>query len=106
MNNNHKKYLLWIDDLRPVPNDYINCYYIIIAKSYTQAIKALHKFKYDIICLDHDLGEDKTGYDVCKYIIENNISCKEFRIHTSNPVGRLNMTQLLNRYTEAIINQY
>lgn len=100
-----KKYLLWIDDLRGIPNNYIGEYHTVIARSYNEAIHELHRFKYDIICLDHDLGEEKTGYDICKYIIENNISCKEFRIHTSNPVGRKNMTDLLKRYTNAIIRQ-
>lgn len=98
-------YLLWIDDLRGVPNNYIGDYEIVIARNYKDAISALNRFRYDVICLDHDLGEEKTGYDICKYIIENNIQCKEYRIHTSNPVGRLNMTELLERYTNAIIRQ-
>ena len=100
-----KKYLLWIDDLRGIPNSYIGEYHTVIARSYNEAIHELHRFRYNIICLDHDLGEEKTGYDVCKYIIENNIQCDEFRIHTSNPVGRKNMTELLRRYTRAIIRQ-
>jgi hypothetical protein len=104
-NKEPKGYLLWVDDVRPVPNNYIGDYYLIIARSYDAAIKELNRFRYDVICLDHDLGEEKTGYDICKYIIENRISCNEFRIHTSNPVGRQNMTQLLSRYTGAIIKQ-
>lgn len=100
-----KKYLLWIDDLRPIPNHYIDNYHIVTARSYNEAVHELHRFRYNIICLDHDLGEEKTGYDVCKYIIENNIPCDEYRIHTSNPVGRKNMTDLLSRYTNAIIRQ-
>jgi len=40
----------------------------------------LHRFKYDIICLVHDLRKEKTRYDICKYIIENNIPFNEFRI--------------------------
>lgn len=104
-NKEPKKYLLWVDDLRDVPNNYIGEYHIIIARSYKEAINELNRFRYNIICLDHDLGEEKTGYDICKYIIENNIYCDEFRIHTSNPVGRKNMTELLTRYTRARIIQ-
>ena len=100
-----KKYLLWIDDLRHIPNHYIDNYHIVIARSYKEAIKELHRFRYNVICLDHDLGEEKTGYDICKYIIEHHIWCDEYRIHTSNPVGRKNMTELLSRYTKAIIRQ-
>lgn len=97
-NKGPKKYLLWIDDLRGIPNNYIGEYHTVIARSYNEAIHELHRFRYDIICLDHDLGEEKTGYDICKYIIENNIHCNEYRIHTSNPVGRDNMLQLLRNY--------
>ena len=100
-----KKYLLWVDDLRGVPNNYIGEYHIVYARSYEEAIHEVHRFNYSVICLDHDLGEEKTGYDVCKYIIENRIYCPEYRIHTSNPVGRKNMTELLQRYTNAIIRQ-
>ena len=100
-----KKYLLWIDDIRPVPNNYISNYHIIVAKNYKEAISKLNSFKYDVICLDHDLGEEHTGYDICKYIIEHNIQCPEYRIHTSNIVGRQNMTQLLSRYTKSLIKQ-
>lgn len=104
-NQTHKKYLLWIDDIRPIPNDYINTYHVIVARSYKEAISKLNSMKFDVICLDHDLGEDFTGYDICKYIIEHNIQCSEYRIHTSNVVGRQNMTQLLNRYTNSLIKQ-
>lgn len=98
-----KKYLLWVDDLRGIPNNYIGEYHIIIARNYKEALQELNRFRYNIICLDHDLGEEKTGYDICKYIIENNIQCDEFRIHTRNPVGRDNMVQLLRRYTNSNI---
>lgn len=98
-----KKYLLWIDDLRGYPNNYIGEYHIVIARNYKEAIYQLDKFHFDIICLDHDLGEEKTGYDICKYIIEHDIWCKEFRIHTRNPVGRDNMVQLLKKNTNTII---
>lgn len=100
-----KKYLLWIDDLRGVPNSYIGEYEIIYARTYEDALKELNRFRYDVICLDHDLGGEKTGYDICKYIVENHIQCNEFRIHTSNPVGRKNMTDLLRRYTNANVVQ-
>lgn len=98
-----KGYLLWVDDLRGVPNHYIDEFHIVIARNYNEAIRELHRFRYNVICLDHDLGEEKTGYDICKYIVENNIWCDEFRIHTRNPVGRDNMIQLLRRYTKANI---
>ena len=100
-----KKYLLWVDDLRPVPNTYIDEYEVRWARDYDEAIAELHRFRFDVICLDHDLGDGPTGYDLCKYIVAKHIYCPEYRIHTSNPVGRRNMTELLEHYTDAIIRQ-
>lgn len=102
-NHEHKDFLLWVDDLRPVPYDYMDKYDVRIARSYDEAISELHRFRYDVICLDHDLGDGPTGYDLCKYIIAKNIYCPEYRIHTSNPVGRKNMAELLERYTDSVI---
>ena len=51
-----------------------------------------------IIDLDHDLGAKKSGYDICKYIVENHISLLGFHIHSMNPVGVANMRQLLTHY--------
>lgn len=104
-NHKYKGNLLWVDDLRPVPNEYRDNYEVRWARDYDEAIIELHRFRYDVICLDHDLGEGPTGYDLCKYIIAKHIYCPEYRLHTSNPVGRKNMTELLRRYTDARIIQ-
>ena len=100
-----KGMLLWVDDVRHVPNNYIGDYNIHIAKNYNEAINELTMFRFNVICLDHDLGDGPTGYDICKFIVENHIYCPEYRIHTNNPAGRKNMTELLNRYTRAVIRQ-
>ena len=105
---NHKQrgFLLWVDDLRPVPNTYRDEYEVRWARDYDEAIAELHRFRFDVICLDHDLGDGPTGYDLCKYIVAKHIYCPEYRIHTNNPAGRRNMTELLERYTDAVIKQY
>lgn len=102
------KHYLYVDDIREpnIAQDDKNLNVIFIARTYKDAIKELNIYKYDIIDLDHDLGEEKTGYDICKYIVENNIRFDEIRIHTSNPVGRDNMIQLLERYTDIPIEVY
>ena len=51
-----------------------------------------------LIDLDHDLGEEKTGYDICKFIIENDYPLLGYMLHTMNPVGMQNMKQLLSHY--------
>lgn len=51
--------------------------------------------------LDHDLGSypdgslRKTGYDLVKWICENDVSINKIYIHTDNPVGRENMFETL-----------
>lgn len=50
------------------------------------------------IDFDHDLGIGKTGYDLAKYIVENNIHLEFFRVHSMNPVGARNISELLEHY--------
>ena len=93
--------MLYVDDLRlPKQKEIIQ---IEIARTYEEAIAKLKLVSYDIISLDHDLGEEKTGYDICKFIVENKIQIPTIILHTSNPVGRFNMKQLLERYTNSNI---
>ena len=57
-----------------------------------------------ILDLDHDLGEgneneiEPSGYEICKWIVENHIPLVGFHIHSMNPVGSANMRQLLTHY--------
>ncbi len=59
-----------------------------------------------IIDLDHDLGEGHeidndrvlNGYDICKWIVENQMLLVGFHIHSMNVVGAQNMRQLLTHY--------
>lgn len=94
--------ILFIDDIRN-PFDYIDRNsegtFLVIARNEYQAIEALKDYTFDIIFFDHDLGEDRTGYDIAKWIVENNIEIKKgFKIVSANPVGRFNISQLLNHY--------
>lgn len=94
------KTILWIDDIRK-PTDYLDltkAHKIIVAYNYESAIEALSDYIFDIISFDHDLGEDKTGYDIAKYIVENNINIGGFNIHSMNVVGRKNIRDLLTHY--------
>ena len=90
-----KLYLLWIDDERKMPAEAD-----FWAKSYDEAIKIFknNEDKTFIVDLDHDLGEDKTGYDIAKYIVEQNIPIIAYKIHSMNPIGRANINQLLSHY--------
>lgn len=82
----------------------------IICRSAEEAIFFLNYYNeifYNVIIdLDHDLGEGHeindsfahSGYDICKYIVEDQIRLMGFHIHSMNPVGSANMRQLLTHY--------
>ncbi|MDO4190006.1 MAG: hypothetical protein Q4D29_13560 [Lachnospiraceae bacterium] len=75
---------------------------VLTCRTYNSAINTIqHCVEQNVpfmLDLDHDLGEEKTGYDICKYLVENEISPIKVVLHTQNVVGRMNMRQLLNRY--------
>lgn len=84
---------IFLDDLRTAPSGWI------IARNYEEMTKILENLNEDFeVSLDHDLGEIKTGYDICKWFVENNKYPKIVTIHTANPIGAKNMYQLLDRY--------
>ena len=86
---------IYLDDLRICPDNFY------IARTYEEAVKLLENNKVGILSLDHDLGENstgelnKTGYDLVKYICENDCDIESIYIHTDNAVGRINMYQTL-----------
>ena len=53
----------------------------------------------DMVCFDHDLGEDMSGYDAAKFLIdlclENGIKVPDWNIQSANPVGIQNINQLM-----------
>ncbi len=65
---------------------------ITLVKTAKKAISALGKSSFDVIFLDHDLGgmayvdsnEENTGYQVAKFIEENNLKFERIIIHTMN----------------------
>lgn len=99
-----KKYLfLWVDDIREIPETKYSYDIVLWAKTSQRAIKILYDFHKDFyitIDFDHDLGgwSDGTGYDIAKYIVENQIQLHSFSVHSANPVGAFNIIQLLEHY--------
>lgn len=87
---------LYLDDIRSIPIGYEG------VRGYHECINFLEKNKGNItaLSLDHDLGELRTGYDVCKWLVENEYydGIEQIIIHSANPVGVKNMLQLLDRY--------
>jgi predicted AlkP superfamily phosphohydrolase/phosphomutase len=94
-----KEFYIYIDDMR---QPFIHN--AIWVKSYDEAVAAMRNAVEVMnmpitltIDFDHDLGEEKTGYDFAKWLIEQNYIGK-FRIHSMNPVGANNIRQLLKHY--------
>lgn len=86
---------LWVDDLRPPPNDEWG-----VAVSSGGAIYALGLWPDAIteISLDHDLGGDDTTRPVVLWMAENDRWPAVVRIHTANPVGREWLAGMVERY--------
>ena len=102
-----KKLFIYLDDERNIPDNYKRYFKnwginFIILRTYQSAIDYLTKYKpIDVkiyLSFDHDLGLDKTGYDVAKFIVENQISINGFAVHSMNPVGAKNIIELLTHY--------
>jgi len=80
--------ILLVDDERD-----LNC--DIIARNGKVAIELLPKFSWDVVMLDHDLGQDVSGTDVVNFMMQNNIKPKIVYLISMNPVGRERMKNIL-----------
>ena len=106
------KKLLWLDDYRdPTKNDWI----VFSPIGRTLDIKWVINYNEfityitnnglpDGICFDHDLDEEKTGYDCAKWLVEycldNNLKLPLYNIHSANPVGKEHINKLLSNFNE------
>lgn len=99
--------IVWLDDERPMPE-----HFDVHVKTAEEAIALLKTGQVTEISLDHDLGYEKTGYDVAKFIEESayNETLKPLHllIHTANPEGRKNIAFALRnamRYWQEQLNR-
>jgi len=118
----NNKLRLYLDDVRtPFAEDWI------IARNYDEFVAAikLHGLgNFEVISLDHDLGEgamieyytnvknnymldynnieEKTGMDCCRYLVAESMNEKiplpQIYIHSANPIGSANMMGYINNY--------
>ena len=84
-----------------------------VVRDYNQFKKWLddNKVLPDVISFDHDLGMGHTGHDCAKLIgnmivdkVQNGENVKMFRyhVHSSNPVGKMNIVSYLRNLEEYI----
>jgi len=90
---------LLIDDHRDLPADRV-------ARTYQEGIAALAERHWEILYLDHDLGDfsgvagrELTGYDVACWLEQNPQHLPDrIEIATSNPAGRRNIELALQKF--------
>ena len=117
-----EKLRLYLDDVRtPIAEDWI------IARNYDEFVAQikLHTLgKFEVISLDHDLGEtamveyynnvkenyiidysnikEKTGYDAAKFLVaesmNSGIPLPQIYVHSANPIGSANILGYVNNY--------
>lgn len=83
----------WFRDNLPADAE---VHYIDIA---TRGVEFVKKNKYDMVFLDHDLGNiqgmDNTGYTVAKALSKTGNTSTEVVIHSWNPIGARQMVECL-----------
>lgn len=82
---------IFLDDQRDLPiwaKDWV------LVRTYDECIELLKTTQVEEISLDHDLGTEKTGYDIVKYL-EERVMTTDYKIrvycHSANPIGRNNI---------------
>jgi hypothetical protein len=97
----NSKINLFLDDLRPCPEGFM------LARNVKEAMYYMKNYHINILSLDHDLGENEpTGYDFTIWMVGYGMWADKIYLHTSNPVGRANMYQLLDRYKPDNVKLY
>ena len=89
---------IFLDDIREPPDDSW-----FVCRTYRECEKYILYYHETIeeISFDHDLGEDKTGYDVAKlfehHCFHKHFPCPKWIIHSANPVGRANIEMAMRK---------
>ena len=109
---------LFIDDLREVCDIY-PCSMakdFIIVRDYSSAVSFMNTFGCpQYVSFDHDLGEqvgesgeELNGFRIAQWMVNNDLDLNGtfipndfgFLVHSANPIGKINITGLLNNYLE------
>jgi len=82
--------VLFVDDCKPEPSGVTG-----VDRTYDDAVRLLRTYNWDILMLDHDLGDDgRTGYDLLKQMDEEGRVPPIVQCVSWNPVGRRRIEQL------------
>lgn len=107
-------YRLFLDDLRNVKNVYHHTDDFIVIRNYDDFIKCIQENGLPtFISFDNDLGADENenilpdGYACAKWLVyESNLDIRDlkFRVHSANPVARVQIQSLLDNYIKFLKN--
>lgn len=88
-------YILFLDDERD-PSDSIKD--AVVVRTFREGCELIYEAGMPrTVHLDHDLGEERTGYDFVKFLVgyccQNGIDPYDinFNVHSQNPIGKRNM---------------
>lgn len=97
---------LWIDDIRPQPDD-DDEYVWANARSFHEAIIKLELLDIDHVSFDHDIASfygdrELTGYDIAMWLVGQATDGIDiptsYDVHSANPVGRERIQGVIDRY--------
>ena len=120
----HLTDILWVDDIRdPYSKEWTNWFIKNVGaissdkfcwvKNFDEFKEYIDKYGLPrVICFDHDLGEtgknERNGLTCAIYLIEyclnNNLDIPKYCCQTSNPVGKQNISSLLDNYHKHFSN--
>ena len=106
-------YNIFLDDIRTIDMVYKEPYpEFVILRSYDEFVSYIKENGIpEFISFDNDLGEDEKGnilldgYACAKWLVYESamdLSNLKFKIHSSNPVARVQIESLLNNYIKHI----
>ena len=101
--------LLWLDDERDPAEEKWHAYFpiqvsaVVWLKTYSEFVDWITDHGLPAaICFDHDLGEDKSGFDAAKWLTEyclnENRTLPAWNIQSANPIGKENIVSILNSF--------
>ena len=89
---------IWVDDIRPAPDGFIECRSVMAAKQFIEHYE--NEMIIDVISMDHDAGSySHMGGDYIKLLdwFEETGRDYPIHIHSKNPVGVDNMRRIIRR---------
>lgn len=105
--------VLFLDDIRLPKNvfgdNFVQYNQITWVQNYNEFVMAIENdikqfntLSFQYIQLDHDLGEEKTGYDCVKWLCDKCdellIRFPKYHVHSANPIGKENIEKYIENF--------